>query len=106
MMRMCWIPEGEFLMGSQVAGNCKQLTMHAADGKHHLTFAAATETVLRLVQSVPSPKGEPHQSSGSPKSVTNAFRNCPTLPARPQPRPDYSSGFAGCIGNIGLTIDG
>ncbi|MDO8505094.1 MAG: hypothetical protein Q7S48_00710, partial [bacterium] len=39
--------------------NCHQLKFEAADGKLYLTDAADTETILRLVQSVPSPKAEP-----------------------------------------------
>lgn len=42
--------------GSQLVTNCNQLKMPAADGKHYLTSAATAETLLRLVQSVPSPK--------------------------------------------------
>jgi hypothetical protein len=45
--------------GSQLVTNCYQLKMPAADGKSYLTDAAAAETLLRLVQSVPSPKAEP-----------------------------------------------
>ena len=33
--------------------------MAAADGKRYLTDVANAETLLRLVQSVPSPKAEP-----------------------------------------------
>ncbi|MBK5205038.1 MAG: Bro-N domain-containing protein [Polaromonas sp.] len=36
-----------------------RLKMLAADGKHRLTDVATAETLLRLVQSVPSPKAEP-----------------------------------------------
>ena len=39
--------------------NCKQLKMKAQDGKNRLTDAADTEQLLRIVQSVPSPKAEP-----------------------------------------------
>ena len=39
--------------------NCHQLKMPAADGKNYLTDVATAETLLRLVQSVPSPKAEP-----------------------------------------------
>ena len=39
--------------------NCHQLKMKAADGKKYLTDAADPETLLRLIQSVPSPKAEP-----------------------------------------------
>lgn len=45
--------------GSQLVTNCYQLKMPAADGKSYLTDAATAETLLRLVQSVPSPKAEP-----------------------------------------------
>lgn len=45
--------------GSQLVTNCNQLKMPAADGKHYLTDAATAETLLRLIQSVPSPKAEP-----------------------------------------------
>ncbi len=45
--------------GSQSVTNCHQLKMPAGDGKMRLTDAADPETVLRLIQSVPSPKAEP-----------------------------------------------
>jgi hypothetical protein len=45
--------------GSQLVTNCNQLKMTAEDGKQRLTDAATAETLLRLVQSVPSPKAEP-----------------------------------------------
>jgi hypothetical protein len=45
--------------GSQSVTNCYQLKMPAADGKSYLTDVATAETLLRLVQSVPSPKAEP-----------------------------------------------
>ena len=45
--------------GSQLVTNCHQLKMPAADGKQRLTDCATAETLLRLVQSVPSPKAEP-----------------------------------------------
>ena len=45
--------------GSQLVTNCHQLKMPAADGKQRLTDVATAETLLRLVQSVPSPKAEP-----------------------------------------------
>ena len=45
--------------GSQLVTNCYQLKLPAADGKSYLTDAANAETLLRLVQSVPSPKAEP-----------------------------------------------
>ena len=45
--------------GSQSVTNCHQLKMLAEDGKRRLTDAADTETLLRIIQSVPSPKAEP-----------------------------------------------
>jgi len=45
--------------GSQLVTACHQLKMPAADGKQRLTDVATAETLLRLVQSVPSPKAEP-----------------------------------------------
>lgn len=45
--------------GSQTVTNCHQLKMVAGDGKMRLTDAADPETLLRLIQSVPSPKAEP-----------------------------------------------
>lgn len=45
--------------GSKSVTKCNQLKMKAADGKEYLTDAADPETLLRLIQSVPSPKAEP-----------------------------------------------
>jgi hypothetical protein len=45
--------------GSQLVTKCDQLKMQAADGKFYNTDVADVETLLRLVQSVPSPKAEP-----------------------------------------------
>ena len=45
--------------GSQLVTNCYQLKMTAEDGRQRLTDVATAETLLRLVQSVPSPKAEP-----------------------------------------------
>ena len=45
--------------GSQLVTNCNQLKLTAEDGKQRLTDVATAETLLRLVQSVPSPKAEP-----------------------------------------------
>jgi len=39
--------------------NCHQLKFEASDGKFYLSDAADVETLLRLIQSVPSPKAEP-----------------------------------------------
>ncbi len=45
--------------GSQLVTNCHQLKMQAGDGKMRLTDVADPEALLRIVQSVPSPKAEP-----------------------------------------------
>ncbi|MBC8214362.1 MAG: hypothetical protein H8E71_06970 [Candidatus Marinimicrobia bacterium] len=45
--------------GSEVVTNCDHLKMRAKDGKMRLTDMANVETILRLVQSVPSKKAEP-----------------------------------------------
>ena len=45
--------------GSQLATNCSQLKLQAADGKFYKTDVADVEQLLRLIQSVPSPKAEP-----------------------------------------------
>ena len=45
--------------GSQVYEKIVQLKMKAEDGKNRETDVADTETLLRLVQSIPSPKAEP-----------------------------------------------
>jgi len=45
--------------GSELVTKCDQLKMQSADGKFYETDAADVETILRLVQSVPSPKAEP-----------------------------------------------
>jgi hypothetical protein len=44
---------------TQLLTNCKQLKMTAEDGKQRLTDVANTEQLLRLIQSIPSPKVEP-----------------------------------------------
>ncbi len=45
--------------GSELVTNCNRLKMRADDGKMRLTDCLDTKGVLRLVQSVPSPKAEP-----------------------------------------------
>ena len=44
---------------SQLVTNCYQLKLPTSDGKSYLTDVAKAETLLRLVQSIPSPKAEP-----------------------------------------------
>jgi DNA-damage-inducible protein D len=45
--------------GNETVTNCHGLKMTAADGKQRLTDVADTEQLLRLIQSIPSPKAEP-----------------------------------------------
>jgi hypothetical protein len=45
--------------GNQTVTNCHGLKMQASDGKMRVTDVADTEQLLRLIQSVPSPKAEP-----------------------------------------------
>lgn len=45
--------------GNETVTNCHQLKMLASDGKMRLTDVADTEQLLRLIQSIPSPKAEP-----------------------------------------------
>ncbi len=45
--------------GSEIVTNCDKLKMLSSDGKKYFTDVADVETILRLVQSVPSKKAEP-----------------------------------------------
>ena len=45
--------------GNETVTNCHALKMEAADGKMRMTDVADTEQLLRLIQSIPSPKAEP-----------------------------------------------
>jgi len=45
--------------GSESVTKCNRLKLEAADGKKYFTDAADPETLLRIIQSVPSPKAEP-----------------------------------------------
>jgi len=45
--------------GSELVTKCDQLKLQSADGKFYKTDVADVETLLRLIQSVPSPKAEP-----------------------------------------------
>ena len=45
--------------GNETVTNCHGLKMKAADGKRRLTDVASSEQLLRLIQSIPSPKAEP-----------------------------------------------
>lgn len=45
--------------GNETVTNCHGLKLKGFDGKHRLTDVATTEQLLRLIQSIPSPKAEP-----------------------------------------------
>ena len=45
--------------GSELTTKCSQLKMRSADGKSYNTDVADTEQLLRIIQSIPSPKAEP-----------------------------------------------
>jgi len=45
--------------GSEVVTFCHQLKMVSSDGKYYLTDVADTETMFRIIQSIPSPNAEP-----------------------------------------------
>lgn len=44
---------------NQLLTNCQQLKMKSSDGKYYNTDVADTEQLLRIIQSIPSPKAEP-----------------------------------------------
>lgn len=45
--------------GSELTTICRQLKMQASDGKYYKTDCLDTKGILRLIQSIPSPKAEP-----------------------------------------------
>ena len=45
--------------GNETVTNCHQFKLRAADGKMRKTDCADTEQLLRIIQSIPSPKAEP-----------------------------------------------
>ena len=45
--------------GSEVVTKCNQLKLPASDGKYYETDCANTETLFRVIQSIPSPNAEP-----------------------------------------------
>ena len=45
--------------GNQLVSNCYQLKMTAPDGKKRMTDVATMKQLLRIIQSIPSPKAEP-----------------------------------------------
>ena len=88
--------------GSQTVSNCNRLKMVAGDGKMRLTDAAPPETLLRIIQSVPSPRAEPiklwlakvgYERTGRPLggdgfvSRLEGILNRPLHMGKPGPRP-------------------
>lgn len=73
--------------GSQLVTKCDQLKMQSADGKFYKTDVADVETILRLIQSIPSKKAEPiklwlakvgyerMQEMGDPEQALNRSRD-------------------------------
>jgi hypothetical protein len=49
----------EKLSGVELSTVCRQLKLESADGKKYLTDCADTQGLLRIIQSIPSPKAEP-----------------------------------------------
>ena len=45
--------------GNESVTNCNQLKMQSSDGKYYKTDATNTKGLLRIIQSIPSPKAEP-----------------------------------------------
>ena len=45
--------------GSEIVTNCHGLKLESVDGKKYMTDVLSTRDILRLVQSIPSPKAEP-----------------------------------------------
>jgi hypothetical protein len=45
--------------GIELSTNCRQLKLESTDGKKYETDCANTETLFRIIQSIPSPKAEP-----------------------------------------------
>lgn len=53
------IKKREKISGIELSTICRQLKLEAADGKKYTTDCANTEGLLRIIQSIPSPKAEP-----------------------------------------------
>ncbi len=49
----------ELISGIELSTNCRQLKMQAPDGKLRKTDCADSKGILRIIQSIPSPKAEP-----------------------------------------------
>lgn len=58
--------------GLELSTICRQLKMQANDGKMRLTDVTDTENLLRIIQSVPSPKAEPFKNPPRPAELVSA----------------------------------
>jgi len=76
------------VIGNNVGTNCPQVEMVGESGKSRKTLAANTEQVLRIVQSISSPKAEPSK-------LWIAAVGSGSAPEFPQKRRGDASGFAG-----------
>ncbi len=56
--------ERELISGIELSTICRQLKMQAPDGKMRETDCADTKGILRIIQSIPSPKAEPFKQRG------------------------------------------
>ena len=63
---------------SEVVTFCHGLKVKAPDGKMRETDCANTEGILRIIQSIPSPKAEPFKRWCWPKSATSASKKLRT----------------------------
>ena len=45
--------------GAELSTFCRQLKLESSDGKVYSTDCANTESIFRIIQSIPSPKAEP-----------------------------------------------
>ena len=60
--------------GSQLSEKIGQLKMESSDGKKYLTDVLDTKGILRLIESVPSPKAEPFKYGWHPLVVSELMK--------------------------------
>ena len=89
--------------GSELSEKIGQLKMKANDGKLRETDVANTETIFRLIQSIPSPKAEPFkiwlakvgyeriEETEDPEVATKRTRMLPECPSNLVPSPEFTS---------------
>ena len=94
-------------IGSYIGTNCPHVEMAGYNGKRRKTLAGDTEQVLRIIQSIPSPKAEPfklwlskvgyesnQEIQDSEKSINRARKNWKRL-GRPKGRVGIFSNLQG-----------